>query len=379
MSYIVVVLLEFNDYIIVPYKELMKKQILLISLCLLFMKFVSSQVLCVQCFDQNTRIGIGTNNLVVNGGFENTTCGFNVFPNTFCPNANSYASQGCTIANWICTGGGSSTYAGFWNTSEFYVAEGTHSVYMGNFLSNSCSSSGSTSSTGVNDDTSCFVRSGCVITGIPPGYPINPSANYGGANALTLTQTINGLTIGNTYVLEFWAGGEAELNYPVAQGLFAVDVGFGNIFLRCNPTSIYDSIGTRYVIQFKAISSSHSIKFKNWGHPCYTCSEPILDDVRLYAPDFLPANVPSCVTGISEMKNKEISFLPNPVTSELVIKVGNNEQLEINIYDIYSKKQIIQSFSNTVILNMSHLENGIYFYELKNKQDLIKSGKLLKQ
>ena len=59
----------------------MKKQILLISLCLLFMKFVSAQVLCVQCFDQNAAIGIGTSNLVANGGFENTTCGFNDYNN----------------------------------------------------------------------------------------------------------------------------------------------------------------------------------------------------------------------------------------------------------------------------------------------------------
>ena len=351
----------------------MKKQILLISLCLLFMKFVSAQVLCVQCFDQNAAIGIGTSNLVANGGFENTTCGFNDYNNTFCPNAASYATQGCTIANWTCTGGGQSTYASFWNYPNFYVLEGTHSVYMGNFFANSCSNSG-----GVNNDTSCFVQSGCVVTGIPSLYPINPYPNYGGSNALTLAQTVSGLTVGSNYILEFWVGGEADISVT-AQGLFALDVGFGNIFLRCKPTSTSSNVGTRYIVQFKATGTSHSIKFANWGHPCLQCSEPILDDVRLYTPDYLPTDVPNCANAISEIDNKKISLLPNPATNEVIIQGGIYDQVEVVIYDIHSRKQIVQSFHNSVTLDVSHLENGIYFYELKNKHSLIKKGKLIKQ
>ena len=56
------------------------------------------------------------------------------------------------------------------------------------------------------------------------------------------------------------------------RGLFAVDLGFGNTFLRCKPTNP-GYVGTRYVIVFNATSTSHPVSFTSWGHMCGICTE----------------------------------------------------------------------------------------------------------
>ena len=53
---------------------------------LIIIKSSPAQILCVQAFEQNDSIGVnvGTNNMIINGGFENTTC---IAGQYFCPNS----------------------------------------------------------------------------------------------------------------------------------------------------------------------------------------------------------------------------------------------------------------------------------------------------
>ena len=92
----------------------------------------NSQVLCIQCYNQNQRISDPVENMIVNGGFELKTCLENGF---FCPNSTSY---NCDIANWNSTGGSSGTYA------QVLLKPGINTnycVYFGNALCNICSPS----------------------------------------------------------------------------------------------------------------------------------------------------------------------------------------------------------------------------------------------
>ncbi len=224
---------------------------------------VQAQVLCVNCYDQNAQVNTGAN-LVLNGSFENHDCG--VWPgfwDVYCPSSGSYT---CDIQNWTCTGGGAATYTLIFDATTTTVPDGLVAAYMGNAFAEFC---------GAVEDTSCLVTTGCVVTGIPAGFPTN-EADYGGGAGVSIHQAVSGLTVGSAYVLEFWAGGEA-FSLP---GVFAVDIGFGNIFLHCKPTTP-GAIGTRYEIVFQATSATHTIKFTNWGHMSSSCSEVIVDDVRL--------------------------------------------------------------------------------------------------
>ena len=257
----------------------MKAISLLAALSFTFWNYSTCQILCVSCYNQNDSISYGVNNLLLNGGFETNNCGAWPAPSSYyCPNSNYYS---CNISNWTCTGGGTSTYACIFDHTYVTVPQGNDAVYFGNFFCNACSPN--------SEDTSCVNTIGCTTTGIPAGYPVN-DITYGGTNGVSLEQTVNGLVVGNTYVLEFWVGGEWTFTNS---GLFAVDLGFGDTMLRCKPTPT-GSIGTVYLIQFSAAASSQTIKFTNWGHICSTCTELVLDNVRLYKVAELSSSVPPC-------------------------------------------------------------------------------------
>lgn len=344
------------------------KKFLLILLTT-FTSVTNGQVICVQCYNQNAHVFADTSNLILNGGFEQNTCIPNDFFNSsFCPNSAYYS---CNISNWVCTGGGSNTYADMVDGNTNVIIEGTESVYFGNNLCNACSSTMS--------DTSCLSNIGCTVTGVPIGYPDNPYAGFGADTGLSLSQTVNGLVPGSMYILEFWAGGEWSVIY-LFNGLFAVDVGFGNIFLR-NPTVPFSGTGIRYVIVFNATSTSHTIKFTNWGHIAYNGSglatELVLDDVWLFQP---PSGNNPCATAINELnKNDQVRLLPNPfhstATLELSAEFANSQ---LNIYNSFGEQvKQMKINSELTIINRNGLSDGIYFYQIRNSKGNLKSAKFI--
>jgi len=266
-------------------------------LLLLCCSAIKAQIICIHCYDQNTPLSTGTNNLLVNGSFESVTCGYDNDA-SFCPSSTDYTGD---IASWVCTGGGFSTYAHASNETFAPVADGTTAIYMGNLYANVCSGSieDLDNFPGDNLDTSCLNSTGCEVVGIPAGYPLS-GTEYGGAEGLSISQTVSGLTLGNIYVLEFWAGGESYDELFENDGIFGVDLGFGYTFLHCRPTPPVllggGTPGIRYVIEFKATATSHTVKFTNWGHMCSNCSELIVDDVSLYTLAELDAAVPHCIS-----------------------------------------------------------------------------------
>src|SRR5436190_1616162 len=89
------------------------KKYLLILFWFAISKSAESQILCIQCFDQNDSISSGVHNLLQNGSFEKI---YHLPSNgySFCPRSKNY---GFDFPNWICTGGGTDTYAHLADTS----------------------------------------------------------------------------------------------------------------------------------------------------------------------------------------------------------------------------------------------------------------------
>ncbi len=336
--------------------------------CSLFTIHCSAQVLCIYCYDQNDSISHGVNNLIQNGGFENTPCIHTLnHEHSFCPNSSLYD---CDIPNWTCTGGGTLTYAHIIDTVDVLgslsmVVEGAKAVYLGNLYAYSCSNQW--------DDTACLHHNNCTVVGVPNGYPNSRYSGYGGDTGVSLQQTVTGLTIGNTYVLEFWAGGEYPYGYTIS-GLFAVDVGFGDTLLRDKSTRNQFGIGTRFIIEFRATSTSHTIKFTNWGHICAFCTELVLDDVLLYTLAELDASVPHCVSsvGINEpIASTPLSLFPNPTTDEVTITTNTEELSVVSLYDITSRKLLQESFTHSISLHIAGLAKGIYLLEIANGKERV--------
>jgi ELWxxDGT repeat protein len=69
---------------------------------------------------------------------------------------------------------------------------------------------------------------------------------------------------------------------------------------------------------------------------------------------------------------------PNPISDKLNITISNNEPSEALLYDIASRKLFQQTFINSISIPTESLAKGIYLYEVRNKNGVIKKGKVVK-
>ncbi len=85
--------------------------------------------------------------------------------------------------------------------------------------------------------------------------------------------------------------------------------------------------------------------------------------------------------GINEplISGNKIGVSPNPFTDEITVSNSKNEPCEIIIYDITSRKIMQKKFTNTVNLNTSLIGKGIYIFEIKNKETILRKGKIVKE
>lgn len=66
-------------------------------------------------------------------------------------------------------------------------------------------------------------------------------------------------------------------------------------------------------------------------------------------------------------QNKEFSFYPNPAKDELVLKYNSKENIQVEIFNILgSKVKSFNLFGGQTSINISDLENGIYFLRFKD-------------
>lgn len=86
----------------------------------------------------------------------------------------------------------------------------------------------------------------------------------------------------------------------------------------------------------------------------------------------------SCTGTEAQGTNARIKIYPNPVSDRLTISINNHQAAEFTLYTIYSEVLIQQSFTDSLSVNTTYLTKGIYMYEVRNKNVLIKKGKLIK-
>ena len=103
-------------------------------------------------------------------------------------------------------------------------------------------------------------------------------------------------------------------------------------------------------------------------------SSGILDRAYFYIDD---VSLSLC-TGIGDQNVTDIKIHPNPFTEKLNCTIGNKANGEIILYDIASRKLLQQNFISSVSLNTEQLAKGIYLYEVRNKNEMIKKGKVVK-
>ncbi len=340
----------------------MKKCLLLILLCILLVNAVFAQVQCVLCYNQNNSlVSSGTTNYILNGSFETNNCDSG---EVFCSESSNFS--GCSLSDWVSSSGIYS-YPQIYKSNVCLIPDGNSAVYLGNYFYRACSQT--------YHDISCLQDSGCMTTGFLAGFPLVDTLLYGGPTGTYLQQSVPGLLPGSLYAFELWAGGEYGAPEYSIPGLFAVDVGFGNIYFRNNPTPADSGVGIRYIVVFYATSSSHTIRITNWGHMGAGITELVVDDVKLYKADELEIG---CLTSVEE-EITEAKLYPNPTKGMLTIKLPVKINSQIIIYDMVGRKMLQDNFNGSITANVSDWPHGMYLYQIINSKGLTSQGKFIKE
>lgn len=86
------------------------------------------------------------------------------------------------------------------------------------------------------------------------------------------------------------------------------------------------------------------------------------------------------INAIGEITNgEEVLVYPNPFSNQLTCTLPGNEQTTVTLYNFLGQQVWQHSFTNSTVINTAQMQDGIYFYELRNKNGLLKTGKLVKQ
>ncbi|HKC66909.1 MAG TPA: T9SS type A sorting domain-containing protein [Bacteroidia bacterium] len=80
----------------------------------------------------------------------------------------------------------------------------------------------------------------------------------------------------------------------------------------------------------------------------------------------------NCTTmGIEEFaNNSKIKLYPNPVQNNLTIEVNDKERQQLQIVDISGKVILTKNLQGSNTLDVTNLENGVYFVQLKNNMSI---------
>jgi Secretion system C-terminal sorting domain len=84
-------------------------------------------------------------------------------------------------------------------------------------------------------------------------------------------------------------------------------------------------------------------------------------------------------TGIIKVTTEpEILLFPNPFSDRLNISVKSSGYVVVNLYDIYSRNLFRKLFEISTSINTEQLAKGIYYYDVRNKNEVITKGVIIK-
>jgi len=83
------------------------------------------------------------------------------------------------------------------------------------------------------------------------------------------------------------------------------------------------------------------------------------------------------VSTLSE--SSDLLIYPNPFNDKLFVESKEKQKVDITLFDLTARKVLQQSFSGNAAINTDHLAKGVYLYEVKNNNGIIKNGKLIKE
>jgi ligand-binding sensor domain-containing protein len=85
------------------------------------------------------------------------------------------------------------------------------------------------------------------------------------------------------------------------------------------------------------------------------------------------------ISGINDAKASLTgAVFPNPFSNQLLVQLSNTDETTVTIYDGLSRQVLQQHFTTSTTISTEQMPNGIYYYELRNSEGAISSGKIIK-
>ncbi len=84
-------------------------------------------------------------------------------------------------------------------------------------------------------------------------------------------------------------------------------------------------------------------------------------------------------TGVSLNSSSVAKIFPNPFSTQLTFVIVENEPITALLYNFLGQQVLQQTFTNSTTISTEQLANGIYLYELRNTNGILKTGKVIKQ
>ncbi len=175
--------------------------------------------------------------------------------------------------------------------------------------------------------------------------------------------SLNPDTIPHTYIAVNNSSGSPPLTYLWSWG-------DGNFSSGPSPSHTYSAAGN-YTICLNITD--------NTGCVDSFCYSSYLSRMDMNA-TIVTVNVINSVTGLTQVNvnNDNITLFPNPVSNQLIVEINSFESAEIIIHDLTSRKYFQKSFIRSTSIDTEQLANGIYLYEVRIKNGVVKKGKFLK-
>ncbi len=84
-------------------------------------------------------------------------------------------------------------------------------------------------------------------------------------------------------------------------------------------------------------------------------------------------------TSAKEISEAQVLVYPNPATDNVTLTWNNYRMLSLEVYHLTGAKVIEKQVSSGMSVPVSTLKNGIYLFKLKNENETVYSGKLIKK
>lgn len=262
---------------------------------------------------------------------------------------------------------------------------------------------------------SCAPSTAIVPVSVPHNFCGDQSAHTGNAYAgfvahaagstntreFVSTQLNQPLIVGQKYFLSFWVSssyGYLNINNYPSMACNNIGARLSTIaYSQSNPQTVNNFaqvVDTNIIIDttnwvrisgsFIADSNYQYLSIGNHFDDSHTTAISIgtvlpnqayyyLDDVKMSTDSMF-------VNGINEQNNSgnQVVFYPNPFLDKINITTKSNELAEVKLFDVTGRKIFHQSFKNSISVNTEQLAKGIYLYEVRHKNGVIKKGKVVK-